>query len=77
MLWERQDVGRPGSRPKTFRHPVAGRITLTCQTFEVRDAPGQSLVVGTAEPGSADADRLALLRAAPPLDARPAFTVSE
>ncbi|WP_019063381.1 MmyB family transcriptional regulator [Streptomyces prunicolor] len=54
-----------------------GRITLTCQTFEVRDAPGQSLVAGTAEPGSADAYRLALLRVAPPLDARLAFTVCE
>ncbi|MEV8543243.1 hypothetical protein [Streptomyces sp. NPDC051572] len=76
-LLERQDVGRLGSGLKTFRHPVAGRITLTYQTFEVRDAPGQCLLVGTAEPGSADVGRLAPLRVAQPLDARSAFIASE
>lgn len=60
-FWRHQDVGRLGGKPKTFHHPQVGQVTLTYQTFELQDAPGRHLLVGTAEPASVDADRLAVL----------------
>ncbi|MDF2444678.1 MAG: hypothetical protein JWR01_2881 [Subtercola sp.] len=61
ILWEEQTVGGLARTYKVFVHPLVGRIELTYQTFEVRDAPGQQLLVGTPELGSASADALALL----------------
>ncbi|TXN28945.1 helix-turn-helix transcriptional regulator [Lacisediminihabitans profunda] len=60
-LWNDQTVTGLARAYKVFVHPSVGRIELTYQTFEVRDAPGQQLLVGTPAIGSSSADALALL----------------
>jgi transcriptional regulator with XRE-family HTH domain len=65
-LWAENDVATLARAFKVFAHPELGRIELTYQTFEVHDAPGQQLLVGTAKPGSASADALAILSSMQP-----------
>ncbi|WP_283612836.1 helix-turn-helix domain-containing protein [Mycolicibacterium poriferae] len=60
-LWARHDARRKSASVKRFHHPEVGSLTLTMQTFDVRSAPGQELVVYDAEPGGPDADALAIL----------------
>jgi transcriptional regulator with XRE-family HTH domain len=60
-LWDEHEVRSLGRKSKVFNHPDVGRIELTYQAFDVQDAPELQLLVGTAEPGSAHADSLALL----------------
>lgn len=60
-LWESHSVGSLTRAFKVFVHPEAGRIELTYQTFDVIDAPGQVLLVGTPEPGSRSEKALAQL----------------
>jgi transcriptional regulator with XRE-family HTH domain len=60
-LWERHDARGKRLETKRFRHPEVGDLTLRMQSFDVRAAPGQELVVYHAELGSPSADNLRLL----------------
>ncbi|HEX4221375.1 MAG TPA: helix-turn-helix transcriptional regulator [Pseudonocardiaceae bacterium] len=60
-LWEDRTVGGLTRAFKVFLHPEVGRIELTYQTFDITDAPGQQLLVGTPMPGESTAAVASLL----------------
>lgn len=60
-LWNSHTVRGKTHDAKQFLHPEVGPLTLTYQAFDVRDAPGQQLVIYHAEPGSPSAQALNLL----------------
>lgn len=60
-LWGDHEVAGLTVTHKKINHPEVGRIELSYQTFDVRDAPGQQLIVATAPAASPSADALALL----------------
>lgn len=60
-LWARHDVRESVSGTKTFRVPEVGDIVLDWDSYPLPGNPGPVMLVYTAEPGSADADRLRLL----------------
>jgi len=59
-LWERHDVQAAPVLTKTFHHPVAGEITVDCDSLALTDRD-QHLVLYSAPPGSPDAEALAFL----------------
>ncbi len=62
-LWSSHDVAEEPTLRKTFRHPLAGPITVNCDVLDITDRD-QRLVIYTAAPGSASERALHLLAAA-------------
>ena len=60
-MWRENDARGKQAATKRLVHPDVGPLTLETQTFDIRSAPGQELVVYHAEPGSPSADSLGLL----------------
>ncbi|MFF1448454.1 helix-turn-helix transcriptional regulator [Streptomyces sp. NPDC058274] len=60
--WESGAVGHHEAAQKTIDHPQAGPVTLDCDVLTVTGSDLR-IMVYTAEPGTEDADRLALLTA--------------
>ncbi|WP_051178620.1 helix-turn-helix domain-containing protein [Nocardia concava] len=58
-LWQSYTLCVATSEARRFRHPELGALALTYETFDVRGAAGQRLMVYRAEPGSATAAALA------------------
>ena len=59
-LWDSGVIGRHEASRKTIDHPQLGPLTLDCDVLSVA-AGDLRIMVYTAEPGSEDAERLALL----------------
>lgn len=59
-IWERHEVARRYEDHKVLVHPEVGPIELDCQVLFTQDQM-QSLLVLTAAPRTADAEKLALL----------------
>lgn len=63
QLWARHDVAVKTSGIKRYQHPMVGEVSLRYETFSVNAAPGQTLLVYHAEPGSPSEEALRLLGA--------------
>lgn len=59
-LWDSGAVGRHEAARKAIDHPAAGLLTLDCDVLSVAGSDLR-IMIYTAEPGSADAERLALV----------------
>lgn len=59
-LWDSGAMARPDGARKTIDHPQVGAITLDCDVLTI-DGADLSIMIYSAEPGTEDAERLALL----------------
>lgn len=59
--WAAHDVRLHSTGAKHCRHPVVGELHLTYESMEMPGAPGLTLLVFTAEPGTPSADGLRML----------------
>ncbi|MFH8808867.1 helix-turn-helix transcriptional regulator [Streptomyces hygroscopicus] len=60
-LWAAHTVRGKTREAKRLLHPDVGPLTLDYEAFDVRETPGQQLVIYHAEPGSGSAEALRLL----------------
>ena len=60
-LWAAHDVRTHGAGTKRFNHPQVGELVLAYEELAITAEEGLAIVVYTAEPGSASAERLQLL----------------
>jgi transcriptional regulator with XRE-family HTH domain len=60
QLWDSAAVGQHEAARKAIDHPAAGPLTLDCDVLSVAGSDLR-IMIYTAEPGSADAERLALV----------------
>jgi transcriptional regulator with XRE-family HTH domain len=60
QLWAQGIVGQHEAARKTIAHPAAGQLRLDCDVLSVRGSD-LHIMIYTAEPGTGDADRLALI----------------
>ena len=60
-LWDGAEAGTHRTDRKTIRHPQVGDVTFDCDVLTVAGSDLR-IVVYTAEPGSADAEKLDLIR---------------
>nr|WP_221381411.1 helix-turn-helix transcriptional regulator [Actinoplanes polyasparticus] len=69
-LWARADVTYCRTGRKLMDHPAVGRLSLDYETLDVGDSSGQRLLIHSAEPGTPDGDKLALIRPGLPAPGR-------
>jgi transcriptional regulator with XRE-family HTH domain len=60
-LWARQDIYPRVDAPVHLRHPQVGAMTLSREKLPIFGAAGQILAIYHAEPGTENAEKLALL----------------
>ena len=60
-LWATHDVAMFRGGVKRLHHPVAGRLELSHEMLQLGTAPGQTVIVYSAEPGSPTEEALRLL----------------
>ncbi|WP_127507365.1 helix-turn-helix transcriptional regulator [Actinoplanes solisilvae] len=63
-LWARHDVRHRGAAAVPFNHPQVGHLTLRREKLHISDTDGMMLVAYHPDPGSTDADKLAVLASA-------------
>ncbi|MFI1919170.1 helix-turn-helix domain-containing protein [Nocardia sp. NPDC020380] len=61
--WAEHHVDSTGSGTKNYHHPLAGDLTLDCDTWLSPDGSGQRLMVLTADPATPSHDALRILLA--------------